>query len=105
MNKELFPEIKKPIGETVKGWCKCGQECDCVIQIYSNGTRHAIATCPKCGLRNAKAQKVSISLEDLKHRLMGVYSAIDAIPDGLERDEAISMVERLGNDLQKLYSK
>lgn len=86
-------------GEHVKGWCSCGQECDCIIQVYSNGTRHAIATCPKCGKKNAKQQRLPATLEDLKHHLMSVHAVVTAMEKGVNQDEAIAMIERLAEQL------
>lgn len=101
-DKDLFGiSMPEQGGEHVKGWCACGQECDCVIQVYSNGTRHAIATCPKCGMKNAKQQRLAPSLEEFRHRLMGVRSAVLAMVRGVEQDEAIAMVERLCVELSE----
>lgn len=86
-------------GDIVKGWCKCGAELDCVIKEFSNKTLHAYGTCPKCGLAGYKQQRLPANLEDLKHRLMGIYSSIKAMPKGVNQDEAICMIERLVADL------
>lgn len=101
MNNDLFPEITKKRGELIKAWC-CDKELDCELKIFSNGTRHAWGTCLICGKTNAKAQRLPPSLEDIKHRLMSVYSSIESIPKGLDREEAVAMVERLCVDLEKL---
>lgn len=93
MNNELFPEITKKQGERIKAWC-CDKELDCELKIYSNGTRHAIGSCPICGKTGAKSQRLAPSLEELKHRLMWIQSMIKAMPNGIDKDEAIAMVER-----------
>lgn len=89
-----------PKPQIAKGWCKCGFECDCIIKTFSNGTKHLWATCPKCGLTNAKQNRTkSMELEDLKHRLMGIFSNVMAMPGGIDQDEAVCMIERLSEDL------
>ena len=87
-----------PMGKTVKAWCKCGSEVECELKTFSNGTKHAYGTCLKCGLTNYKQQRLPGDLEDIKHALLGVYAKINAI-SGLDRDEAICMVERMVDEL------
>lgn len=102
MNEELNPsDIRKP-GEIVRAHCKCGVESDYTIRVFSNGTRHAWGTCPACGKTNAKQQRLPPSLEDLKHRIMGMEAAIRAMPPGVTRDEAVAMVERMAERLGDL---
>jgi hypothetical protein len=96
MNQDDFFPLNAP---TVKGWCKCGQECDCVIKVFSNGTKHAWATCPACGKTNAKNQRLAPNLEELNHRLLWIRSMILGMPKGIDREEAVAMLERLSDDL------
>lgn len=103
MNNELFPEIVKKAGQRIKAWC-CDKELDCELKIFSNGTRHAWGTCPICKKTNAKAQRLPPSLDDLNHRLKSVYAAINAMPNGLDKEEAVAMVERLASDLGGLIT-
>lgn len=86
-------------GEQVKGWCSCGQECQCTIRIFSNGTRHAWATCPKCRKNSAKQQRLAPTLEEFAHRLMGVRGAVLAMKPGVDQNEALAMMERLCDQL------
>lgn len=103
MNQSEFGlSMPEPSGEKVKAWCSCGQECDCIIKVFSNGTRHAWGACPKCGKTNAKQQRLPASLEDLKHRLYGIEACIRAMPYGVDRDEAIAMTERMTSGLEDL---
>lgn len=101
MSDELFPELTKKSGERIKAWC-CDKELDCELKIFSNGTRHAWGTCPICKKTNAKPQRLPPSLDVLKHKLMGIYSSIAAMPANADKDEAVAMVERLADDLGKL---
>jgi hypothetical protein len=101
MNQQPELSMNLPKGKTVKGWCKCGQECDCELKTFSNGKEHAWAVCPKCGSANYKQQRLTGDLETLKHKLMGIFSFIDAMPSGVNKDEAICMIERLAEDLWK----
>ncbi len=100
-NQEEFTLGNDIKPKTVKAWCSCGQECECFIKTFSNGTKHAWGTCPKCGKTNAKQQRNSIELDELKHKLMGIYSSVNAMPKGDNQDEAICMIERLAEDLWK----
>lgn len=100
MNNELFPELTKKPGQTIKAWC-CDKELDCELKIFSNGTRHAWGYCPICKKTNAKAQRLPPTLEDLKHRLMNIYNSVKAMPNNLDKEEAIAMIERLADSLSK----
>lgn len=101
MNNEFFPDLVKKPGQRVKAWC-CDVEIDCELKIFSNGTKHAWGTCPNCGKTNYKPRRLPPSLEDLKHRLYGLYALINAMPKDLDKEEAVAMVERLADDLGKL---
>lgn len=101
MNQINLFDTPIPQGVTVKAWCKCGQECDCVIRTFSNGTKHAWGTCPKCGLTNAKQQRLGGNLDDLHHRLLGVKALILGIKATVDRDEAVAMLERLAEELER----
>jgi len=106
MNQSEFTLGNEPKTETVKGMCRCGFECDCTIKVFSNGVKHLWATCPKCGMTNAKQDRTkSMELDDLKHRLMGIYTKIMSMQPGVNQDEAICMIERLADDLWKQTDK
>lgn len=47
----------------------------------------------------AKSQRLAPNLEELKHRLMWIESMIKSMPSGVDRDEAIAMVERCAEAL------
>jgi predicted nucleic-acid-binding Zn-ribbon protein len=87
--------------QTVKAWCKCGMECDCVIRTFSNGTKHAWGTCPRCGLTNAKQQRRYGTLLDIENDLQAIRRKILAISKGVDQDEAVCMLERQAEDLWK----
>lgn len=106
MSQSEFTLGNDPKPELVKGMCKCGFECDCTIKVFSNGMKHLWATCPKCGMTNAKQDRSkSIGLDDLKHRLMGIYTKIMAMTPGVDQDEAVCMIERLSEDLWNQIGK
>lgn len=98
MNNDLFPEMIKKPGERVKAWC-CDKELDCEIKVFSNGTRHAWGTCTICGKTNAKKQNLPPNLEELKHRLMWIASMIKAMPQGIDKEEAVAMLERFADEM------
>lgn len=100
MNQSEFTLGNLPKSPTFKAICSCGKECDCVMKTFSDGTKHAWGTCLQCGKTNAKQQiGKSIELDDLKHKLMGLFSSIKAMKAGVDQDEAICMIERLAEDL------
>lgn len=101
MNDELFPEIIKKPGSKIKAWC-CDKEIECELKIFSNGTRHAWGTCPICGKTNAKSQRLSPTLEDLKHRLLWIKSMVHSMPQGEDKDEAVATIERFAEEMGRL---